>query len=162
MKNTASQRCARLNAVDPLDVAGREAAARELIGQAGEELDIQPGFHCDNGKNIRVGRRFTANFNVTILDGAPVTFGDYCMVGPGTLIATTGHPLQAQGRRERLAVSEPITVGDDVWIGGNCVITGGVTIGSNVVAAAGAVVTKDVPDNCVVAGVPARVIRRLD
>ncbi|MCL3778174.1 sugar O-acetyltransferase [Actinomyces sp. 186855] len=161
LKDTASQRCARLNAIDPLDAAAREAAARELLGQAGDELDIQPGFHCDNGQNIRVGRRFTANFNVTILDGAPVTFGDYCMVGPGTLIATTGHPLKAQGRRERLAVSEPITVGDDVWIGGNCVITGGVAIGSNVVVAAGAVVTKDVPDNCVVAGVPARVIKQL-
>ncbi|MDO4851091.1 MAG: sugar O-acetyltransferase [Actinomycetota bacterium] len=161
MKDTASLRCARLAAVDPLDAVGREDSARELLGEAGPELDIQPGFHCDNGKNIRVGRRFTANFNVTILDGAPVTFGDYCMVGPGTLIATTGHPMDAQGRRERLAISKPIVIGDDVWIGGNCVITGGVTIGSNVVVAAGAVVTKDVPDNCVVAGVPAKVIRTL-
>jgi maltose O-acetyltransferase len=144
-----------------LDAQGREAAARELLGETGDGLDIQPGFHCDNGKNIRVGRNFTANFNVTILDGAPVTFGDYCMVGPGTLIATTGHPMEPEGRRERLAISEPITVGDDVWIGGNCVITGGVNIGSNVVVAAGAVVTKDVPDNCVVAGVPAKVIRKL-
>lgn len=161
MKDTASQRCATLNAVDPLDAVGREAAARELIGSAGEGLDIQPGFHCDNGKNIHVGVNFTANFNVTVLDGAPVTFGDFCMVGPGTVIATTGHPLEAAGRRQRLAISEPITVGDDVWIGGNCVITGGVTIGSNVVVGAGAVVTHDIPDNCVVAGVPARVIKHL-
>ena len=98
---------------------------------------------------------------MTILDGAPVTFGDYCMVGPGTLIATTGHPMEPEGRRDRLAISKPITVGDDVWIGGNCVITGGVTIGNNVVVAAGAVVNKDVPDNCVVAGVPAKVIKQL-
>ena len=75
MKDAASLGCARLAAVDPLDAAGREAAARELLGEAGPELDVQPGFHCDNGKNIRVGKRFTANFNVTILDGAPVTFG---------------------------------------------------------------------------------------
>lgn len=156
MKDAASLGCAKLAAVDPLD-----AAARELLGAAGSDLDIQPEFHCDNGKNISVGDRFTANFNVTVLDGAPVTFGDHCMVVPGTLIATTGHPLDAQGRRERLAVSKPITVGDDVWIGGNCVITGGVTIGSNVVVAAGAVVTKDVPSNCVVAGVPARKIKDL-
>ena len=161
MKDTASLRCHALNSVDPLDAAGREAAARELLGHAGPELDIQPGFHCDNGKNISVGRRFTANFNVTILDGAPVTFGDFCMVGPGTLIATTGHPLEAQGRRERLAISRPITIGNDVWIGGNCTVLGGVTIGDNVVVAAGAVVTKDVPSNCVVAGVPARVIKQL-
>ena len=162
MKDTASLRCARLNACDPLDAAGREAAARELLGAAGPELDIQPGFHCDNGKNIRVGRRFTANFNVTIRDGAPVTFGDYGMVGPGTLIATTGHPREPRGRRDRLAISKPISIGSDVWIGGNCTILGGVTIGSNVVVAAGAVVTKDVPDNCVVAGVPARVIKTLE
>ena len=161
MKDTASLRCAKLNAVDPLDAVGREAAARELLGEAGPELDIQPGFHCDNGRNIRVGRRFTANFNVTILDGAPVTFGDYCMVGPHTLIATTGHPLDPQGRRDRLAISKPITFGDDVWIGGNCTVLGGVNVGSNVVIAAGAVVTKDVPDNCVVAGVPARVVKEL-
>ena len=161
MKDTASARCANLNAVDPLDAVGREAAARELLGEAGPELDIQPGFHCDNGKNINVGKRFTANFNVTILDGAPVTFGDYCMVGPGTLIATTGHPTESQGRRDRLAISKPITIGNDVWIGGNCTIVGGVTIGSNVVIAGGAVVTKDVPDNCVVAGVPARIVKQL-
>ena len=109
-----------------------------------------------------MGKRFTANFNVTILDGAPVTFGDYCMVGPGTLIATTGHPLTAQGRRERLAISKPITIGNDVWIGGNCTILGGVVIGDNVVVAAGAVVTKDVPSNCVVAGIPAKVIKQLE
>ncbi len=96
MKDTASARCAELAAIDPLDAARREAAARRLFGAAGPELDIQPGFHCDNGKNITVGRRFTANFNVTILDGASVTFGDFCMVGPGTLIATTG-PVRNAG-----------------------------------------------------------------
>lgn len=161
MKDTASSLCAALNAVDPLDSAAREAAARALLGSAGPELDIQPGFHCDNGKNITVGRRFTANFNVTILDGAPVTFGDFCMVGPGALISTTGHPLEAQGRRDRLAISEPITFGDDVWIGGNCTVLPGITVGSNVVIAAGAVVNRDVPDNCIVAGVPAKVIKHL-
>lgn len=161
MKDTASSRCAALNACDPLDAAAREAAARELLGEAGPELDIQPGFHCDNGRNIRVGKRFTANFNVTILDGAPVTFGDYCMVGPGTLISTTGHPMDAEGRRDRLAISEPVTFGDDVWIGGNCSILPGIMVGSNVVIAAGAVVNKDVPDNCVVAGVPAKIVKQL-
>ena len=98
---------------------------------------------------------------MTILDGAPVTFGDFCMVGPGTLISTTGHPLEAQGRRDRLAISKPVTFGDDVWIGGNCTVLPGITVGSNVVIAAGAVVNRDVPDNCVVAGVPAKVIKRL-
>lgn len=162
MKDTASARCAKLNSVDPLDAAAREAAAREILGEAGPKLDIQPGFHCDNGKNIKVGKRFTANFNVTILDGASVTFGDYCMVGPGTLISTTGHPFDPAGRRKRLAISKPITIGNDVWIGGNCTIVDGVTIGNNVIVAGGAVVTKDVPDNCVVAGVPAKVVKTLE
>lgn len=162
LKNNASVVCAKLETIPTTDAARRELAARSLLGSAGEELDIQPGFHCDNGKNIHVGNRFTANFNVTILDGAEVRFGDYCMVGPNTLIATTGHPLQGAERRNRLAISHPISIGNDVWIGGNCTILGGVHIGSNAVVAAGAVVTKDVPDNCVVAGIPAHVIRALD
>ena len=88
-----------------------------------------------------------------------VAMKDAASLGCARLAAVD--PLDAAGRRERLAISKPITVGDDVWIGGNCVITGGVTIGSNVVVAAGAVVTKDVPSNCVVAGVPARKIKDL-
>lgn len=161
-KDTASVRCARLNACDPLDAEGRDRAARELLGSAGEGLDIQPGFHCDCGRNITVGRNFTANYNVTILDIAPVTMGDNVMIGPGTLIASVGHPLDGARRRKRLAQAEPITIGSDVWIGGNVTITQGVTIGDNVVVGAGAVVTHDVESNSVVAGVPARVIRRLD
>lgn len=160
-KDTASLGCARLNACDPLDAEGREAAARELLGSAGEGLDIQPGFHCDYGKNIHVGKNFTANFNVTVLDGAPVTFGDYCMVGPGCIIATTGHPMVAEGRRERRATSKPITFGNDVWLGGNVTVTGGVTIGDNVVIGAGAVVTKDIPSDSLALGVPAKVVRKL-
>ena len=101
------------------------------------------------------------NYNVTILDIAPVHIGDYCMIGPNTLITTVGHPFSPKDRREKKAYSKPVAIGDDVWIGGNCTILPGVTIGNNVVVAAGAVVTKDVPDNCVVAGVPARIIKRL-
>lgn len=161
-KDHASSGCARLNACDPLDAAAREAAARDLLGSAGEGLDIQSGFRCDNGLNIHVGKNFTANYNVTILDGAPVTFGDYCMVGPGTLISTTGHPQTAEGRRLRQAYSRPVTFGDDVWIGGNVSVMPGVTVGSNVIIGAGAVVTRDVPSNSVALGVPARVVRQLE
>ncbi|SHE24984.1 maltose/galactoside acetyltransferase [Actinomyces glycerinitolerans] len=160
-KDAASAGCRRLNDCDPLDAVAREAAARDLLGSAGEGLDIQPGFHCDYGKNIHVGRSFTANYNVTILDGAPVHVGDYCMVGPNTIITTTGHPLSAAARRERKAISRPINIGDDVWLGGNVTVLPGVTIGDNVVVAAGAVVTKDVPSGSVVAGVPARIVRTL-
>ena len=109
-----------------------------------------------------MGEEVLTNYNVTILDIAPVRIGDYCMIGPNTLITTVNHPLTPKGRRERLAQGKPVTIGNDVWIGGNCTILPGVTIGNNVIVAAGAVVTKDVPDNCVVAGVPARKIKELE
>lgn len=161
-KDRASAGCARLNACDPLDAAGREAAARELLGPCGAGLDVQPGFQCDVGTNISCGERCTFNFNVTILDGAPVTFGNNCMVGPGTLISTTGHPLSAAGRRQREAFSKPVTFGNDVWLGGNVTVLPGVTIGDNVVVGAGAVVTRDIPSNSLALGVPARVVRTLE
>ena len=106
-----------------------------------------------------MGENFLANYNVTILDIAPVTIGDYVMIGPNALITTVNHPLSPAGRRRHLGQARPVVIGRDVWIGGNCTILPGVTIGNNAVIAAGAVVTKDVPDNCVVAGVPARKIR---
>lgn len=166
-KDRASAACARLNACDPLDAEARDVAARDLLGPCGVGLDVQPGFQCDVGTNISCGDRCTFNFNVTILDGAPVTFGDNCMVGPGCLISTTGHPLSAAGRRDREAYSKPVHakpvhVGSDVWLGGNVSVMPGVTIGDNVVVGAGAVVTHDIPSNSLALGVPARVVRTLE
>ena len=108
-----------------------------------------------------MGKDFVANYNVTILDIAPVYIGDYCMIGPNTLITTVGHPLTASGRRMKLAQAKPVSIGNDVWIGGNCVILPGINIGNNVIIAAGSVVTKDVPDNTLVAGIPAKKLREL-
>jgi maltose O-acetyltransferase len=99
---------------------------------------------------------------VTILDIAPVYIGDYVMIGPNTLIATVGHPLSPAKRREHMSQAAPVTIGNDVWIGGSCTILPGVTIGDNVVVGAGAVVTKDVPSNSVVVGVPARVVKTIE
>ncbi len=160
-KKRAAAQCARLRTLDPNDYEGHYAIVKELFGSVGEVANVLPGFNCDNGKNIHVGEDFLANYNVTILDIAPVRIGDFCMIGPNTLITSVGHPLSPAGRRQKLGKGEPVTIGDDVWIGGNCTILPGVTIGSNVVVAAGAVVTKDVPDNCVVAGVPTRVVKAL-
>lgn len=154
--------CMRLNAIDPFDDKARVAAIRELFGSAGRAPNVLPVFNCDHGKNIRVGDEFLANYNVTILDIAPVNIGNYVMIGPNTLITTVGHPLSPQKRRQHMGHAQPVTIGNDVWIGGNCTILPGVTVGSNVVIAAGAVVTKDVPDNCVVGGVPARVIKSIE
>lgn len=161
-KKRAAAQCARLRALDPNDYEGHLSIVRELFGSVGEVANVLPGFNCDNGKNIHVGEDFLANYNVTILDIAPVRIGRSCMIGPNTLITSVGHPLSPAGRRRKLATVEPVTIGDDVWIGGNCTILPGVTIGRNVVVAAGAVVTKDVPDNCVVAGVPAKKIKDLE
>ena len=153
----------------PLSPLGRrkhlgkaEPVIRELLGSVGENPSIGPNFQCDYGLHITVGENFLTNYNVTILDIAPVKIGDYVMIGPNTLITTVGHPLSPLGRRKHLGQAKPVTIGDDVWIGGNVTILPGVTIGSNVVVAAGAVVTKDVPNNCVVGGVPARVLRELE
>lgn len=154
--------CKRFNSIDEKDYDAQLAAIKALFGTTGENVYIQPNFNCDNGKNIHVGEDFLTNYNVTILDIAPVHIGNYCMIGPNTLITTVGHPLSPKGRREKKAYGKPVTIGDDVWIGGNCTILPGVTIGNNVIVAAGAVVTKDVPDNCVVAGVPAKVIKQLE
>lgn len=106
-----------------------------------------------------MGDDFLTNYNVTILDIAPVTIGDHVIIGPGTQIITVNHPLSPSGRRKSLGIAKPVTIGNDVWIGGSVIIVPGVTIGNNVVIAAGAVVTHDVPDNCLVGGVPARKIK---
>ncbi len=140
----------------------KEAFLKEFFGSVGKGPTVLPGFMCDNGKNIHVGDEFLANYNVTILDIMPVNIGDYVWIGPNTMISTVNHPLNPQGRRNHLGIGKPVNIGNDVWIGGNVTILPGVTIGNNVVVAAGAVVTKDVPDNSLVAGVPAKVIRELE
>ena len=114
-----------------------------------------------NDKNIYVGDNFLANYNLTVLDVGEVHISNNVWIGPNTDIYTVNHPLTAVGRRKRLAKVESVTIGNDVWIGGKVTITPGVTIGDNVVVAAVAVVTKDIPDNSLVAGVPAKVIRTL-
>ena len=154
--------CQKLNAIPIQNTKERLAVIQTLFGSAGKNAIVLPVFNCDNGKNIHVGKNFLANYNVTILDIAQVQIGDYVMIGPGTLITTVNHPLSPLGRRRHLGSAKPVSIGNDVWIGGNVTILPGVTIGNNVIVAAGAVVTKDIPDNCVVGGVPATLIKILE
>lgn len=154
--------CKRMNSIDPKNEAELSAAIKEFFGSAGEGAWVGPGFQCDYGKNIHIGKNFTANYHVIILDIAPVYIGNDCMIGPNTMITTVGHPLSPAKRRNHTGIAKPVTIGDDVWIGGNCTILPGVTIGNNVVVAAGAVVTKDVPDNCLVGGVPAKILKEIE
>ena len=162
LKEQAILWCQEYNALDPLDFDAQRKVLKEHLGSIGEKVWIAKTFNCDNGKNIHIGNNFTGNYNITMLDIREVFIGDNVMIGPNTLITTVGHPLSPMGRRQHLGIAEPVRIGNDVWIGGNATILPGVTIGDNVVVAAGAVVTKDVPDNCVVGGVPAKMIKEIE
>lgn len=161
-KENAIVQCMKYNAIDDTDYDAQYAQLKAMLGHVGEKVWIGKTFNCDNGKKISIGNNFTGNYNLTILDIREVTIGDNVMIGPNTLITTVGHPLSPAGRRNHMSIAKPVTIGNDVWIGGNATILPGVTIGSNVVIAAGAVVTKDVPPNCVVGGVPAKKIKDIE
>ena len=137
----------------------RREILEELLGQVGENIFIEPTFKCDYGYNIKVGDNFYANFDCVILDVCPVTIGKNVFLAPGVHIYTATHPLDAEERCSGAEYGKPVTIGDNVWLGGRSVIAPGVTIGNNVVVAAGAVVVKDVPDNVVVGGNPAKIIK---
>lgn len=154
--------CEEYNAIDGRDFEAQYAYLKKMLGSVGERVWIAKTFCCDCGKNIHIGNDFTGNFNLTILDIREVYIGNHVMIGPNTLITTVGHPLSPKARRGYMAHAEPVRIGNDVWIGGNVTILPGITIGNNVVIAAGAVVTKDVPDNSLVGGVPAKLIKKLE
>lgn len=139
----------------------RFSVIKDIFGKTGERVWVETPFHCDYGWNITVGEDFYANYNLTILDVAPVTIGKNVMCAPNVAIYTAGHPIDPDVRNSGLEYGKPITIGDNVWIGGNTVILPGVTIGNNVVIGAGSVVTKDIPDNAVACGNPCRVMRSI-
>jgi maltose O-acetyltransferase len=157
----AKRLCREFNATTGEHMAGRDGILRRLLGSCGTNAFVEPSFRCDYGYNIHVGDNFYANYDLIILDCREVRIGHNCMIAPRVSIFTATHPLDAATRVAGWEFAKPIAIGDNVWIGGHAVINPGVTIGNNAVIAAGAVVTKDVPDDVVVAGVPARVIRRL-
>ncbi|PGS47227.1 maltose O-acetyltransferase [Bacillus sp. AFS041924] len=139
----------------------REDLLKQLFGSTGEALYIEPTFRCDYGYNIHVGENFYANFDCVILDVCPVHIGVNCFMAPGVHIYTATHPLDPVERASGAEYGKPVKIGDNVWIGGRAIINPGVKIGHNVVIASGAVVTKDVPDNVVVGGNPARIIKEI-
>ena len=150
----------RLNFMDRSDFEGIAAVVKELFGKS-EKAFVNPPFYCDYGSHIEVGNNFFANYNCTILDVAKVRIGDNCQMAPGVSIYTAGHPLHPVSRNSGYEYGKEVTIGDNVWIGGNTVICPGVHIGNNVVLGAGSVVTKDIPDWSVAAGNPCRVIRKI-
>lgn len=151
-----------LNRVDVNDTAAKQALMKELFGTLGEGADLNPPFHCDFGKHIHIGNNFFCNYSCTILDIAEVTVGDDCLFGPNVSIYTAAHPLTFSQRKANIGTGAPVRIGNGVWIGGNSVILGGVTIGDRAVIGAGSVVTHDIPPDEIWAGNPARFLRTID
>ncbi len=147
------------NQCDPEDEDKMQMILKGILGKTGENIHVNPPFHCDYGKNIEVGENFYANFNCTILDVGKVIIGNNVMFAPNVAIYTAGHPIHPNSRNSGYEYGIEITIGDNVWLGGNVVVLPGITIGNNVVVGAGSVVTKDLPDNAIAAGNPCRVIR---
>ena len=148
----------KLNFMDRSDCQGIQETVKDLLGKS-EGAFINPPFYCDYGTHIEVGKNFYANYNCTILDVAKVKIGDNCLLAPNVAIYTAGHPIHPMSRNSAYEYGKEVTIGDNVWIGGNVVICPGVRIGDNVVIGAGSVVTRDIPDWSVAAGNPCRVLR---
>jgi maltose O-acetyltransferase len=142
-----------------------EGAARpilaDLLGNLGEGAFVKPPLYVDYGEHISIGARTFINYNLTALDVAAITIGADCQFGPNVQLLTPTHPIEPQPRRDRLEAAKPITIGDNVWLGGGVIVCPGVTIGDNCVIGAGAVVTRDIPANVIAVGNPARVIREI-
>ncbi|WP_418281143.1 sugar O-acetyltransferase [Halorubrum sp. DTA98] len=134
----------------------------DLLGSLGDGCEIEPPFRCDYGYNVHLGANVYANVDCVVLDVCRVEIGRDCLIGPGVHVYTATHPVDPAMRREGLESGRPVTIGENVWIGGRAVINPGVTIGDDAVVGSGAVVTSDVPDGVVVRGNPARIARDAD
>ena len=134
---------------------------KEILGGTGKEILVEPPIHFDYGRNTTVGERFFANYNLTVLDVCPVTIGDNVMLAPNVSLYGAGHPIHPDARNSGYEYGAPITIGNNVWIGGSVCVLPGVTIGNNVVIGAGSVVAKDILDNVIAVGNPCRVIREI-
>jgi len=140
----------------------RQSILQQLLGQIGQNSIIEPPFYCVYGRNIHIGDHVYLNVSCTILDCNAVHIGHHVMIGPAVQIYTAAHLLQAEARNQGWEVAKPIVIEDNVWLGGGAIVLPGVRIGRNAVVGAGAVVTRDVAANTVVAGNPARVIREIE
>ncbi len=156
------ERICDYNALRPSEIEKMRAILKELLGGIGDDgIIINQPFRCDYGRQICVGKRFFANFNFTVLDEARVTIGDDCFIGPNVSIYTACHSTDPVERNTRQEWARPVTIGDNVWIGGSVTILPGVTIGDNVSIGAGSVVVHDIPSNTIAVGNPCKVIKKL-
>lgn len=162
---TLAQRAVRLmgefTAAYALDAEAAQDVARDLIGQLADDAHIKPPIFVDYGEQISIGARTFVNYNLTALDVARITIGADCQIGPNVQLLTPTHPIDPEPRRAKLEAALPISIGDNVWIGGGAIVLPGVSIGDDSIIGAGAVVTKDVPARSVAVGNPARVVRSI-
>lgn len=153
--------CQEYNSLKYDDIEKREKILKQILGKTKGKFFLEQPFICDYGYNIEIGENFYSNHNLTILDCAKVAFGDNVLIGPNCSFYTAEHPLDAETRNQGLEQAYPIKIGNNVWIGGDVTVLSGVTVGNNVVIAAGSVVTKEIPSNVVITGVPAKIIKRI-
>lgn len=151
-----------INRLPAADRASRRRLLADLLGGLGDGADIRPPLYCDYGYQTRVGARTFANFGLVLLDVAPITIGDDVQIGPYVQLLTASHPLEPEARRAKWESAQPISIGDNVWLGGGVIVCPGVSIGADTVVGAGSVVTKELPSRVVAVGAPARVVRSLD
>lgn len=153
--------CQKYNLLSYDNFNERSELIKKILGKIGNNFLIEQPFYCDYGYNIEIGENFYSNHNLIILDPAKVKIGNNVFVGPNCGFYTAEHPLNYEIRNKGLEYAKPITIGDNVWIGGGVTILSGVKIGNNVVIAAGSVVTKDIDDNSLAAGIIAKVIKKI-
>lgn len=160
-RQKARELCYEFNKMPPGQGEGNHQVLRKLLGRIGKTFVFEAPFRCDYGTFIEIGDNFYANYNLTILDCAKVTIGDNVFIAPNVSLFTAAHPVHHEPRNDMWEFAKPITIGNNVWIGGGTIINPGVTIGDNTVIGSGSVVTKNIPGNVVAAGNPCRVIRQI-
>lgn len=138
---------------------GAHALLADLLGTLGPGAYVKPPLFVDYGENIHIGDRTFVNYHLVALDVAPIRIGSDCQIGPNVQLLTPTHPVDPEPRRDKLEAAAPITIGDNVWLGGGVIVCPGVSIGDNSVIGAGSVVTRDVPADVVAVGNPARVVK---
>ena len=160
-RNVCRNLCYEFNHLKPAETEKQTEIIKKIFGKTKGAFCVTAPFNCDYGYNIEVGENFYTNYNCVILDGAKVTFGDNVFIAPDCGFYTAGHPIDFERRNLGLEYAYPITVGDNVWIGGGVKVMPGVTIGNNVVIGSGSIVTKDIPNDVIAVGNPCRVLRKI-